>query len=496
MRIQKVLTVLVLLIPCGIVSAAGRAASTLDGCNIFPADNIWNAPVDQLPLDPMSATYINSISSDGDTFLHPDFGSGDWPPGSGAPIGIPYVSVPGTQPLIDINFIAYGGESDPGPYRTPLDAPIEGGSASTGDRHVLSLDHDNCILYELYRAFPNAMDWDADSGAVYDLNVNGPLRTDTWTSADAAGLPMLPGLVRYDEVTAGAIQHAIRFTAPFTRNVHVWPARHDAGSANTNYPPMGARLRLKANYDISGFSTPVQVILQGLKTYGMILADNGSGWYLSGAPDPLWDNDVLHELTTVPGSEFEVVDASVLMVDPDSGQARSWPPPPLFSDDFEDNDVSDWTFTKGVWTAAGGKMSASFNKKADNFPNAFTTGCSSCTIEADMQIDTPGARASLLGWYQDKQHYVELRLMDDKNKVLLKQYNGSSSSKKTASLAISAGVNYHVRMRFSSGKVIAEVNGLAPIVISAGLTTPNTVGFRIKATTGTSTVSFDGILVY
>ncbi|HSP07075.1 MAG TPA: hypothetical protein VLR94_07850, partial [Acidobacteriota bacterium] len=335
------------------------------------------------------------------------------------------------------------------------------------------------------------------SSAVYNLNVNGPLRTDGWTSADAAGLPMLPGLVRYDEVTAGAIHHAIRFTAPLTRNVHIWPARHDAGSANVNYPPMGARLRLKADYDILGFSTPVQVILQALKTYGMILADNGSGWYLSGAPDPSWNDDVLHELTTVPGSAFEVVDASVLMVDPNSGQARSWPPPPLWSDDFEDNDVSDWTHVKGTWSAAGGMMTGQFNKKADNFPDGFAAGCSSCIIEADMQVDIAGARVSLLGWYQDKSHYVELRLMDDKNKVLLKQYSSSASAKKAAPLTITPGTNYHVRVRYSGGKVIAEVGGLAPIVITAPTTPSGTVGFRVKSTTGsTASASFQQIVVY
>ena len=302
-------------------------APTHDGCPVFPADNIWNARVDQLPVHPMSDTYIESISLDGDDYLHPDFGSGVWPPGSNSPIGIPFVTVPGIQPTVPISYTAYGDESDPGPFPIPPDAPIEGGPDSDGDRHVLVLDRDNCVLYELYSAFPDGSGgWLADSGAVYDLNVNGPLRPDGWTSADAAGLPILPGLVRYDEVMAGAIHHAIRFTAPYTQNTYVWPARHHAGHPDTAYPPMGIRLRLKASFDISGYSPEMQVILTALKQYGMILADNGSGWYLSGAPNEAWDNDMLHEMDDVPGTAFEVVDASVLMVDDNSGQVRSWPP--------------------------------------------------------------------------------------------------------------------------------------------------------------------------
>ncbi|GAB4581225.1 MAG: hypothetical protein Fur0022_39720 [Anaerolineales bacterium] len=311
------------------VTSPPTGSPTLDGCPVFPADNIWNARVDQLPIHPMSETYIESISLDGDEYLHPDFGSGVWPPGSDSPIGIPFVTVPGVQPTVPISYTAYGDESDPGPFPIPPDAPIEGGPNADpeSDRHVLVLDRDNCILYELYQAFPDGSGgWLADSGAVYDLNVNGPLRPDGWTSADAAGLPILPGLVRYDEVMGGAIHHAIRFTAPYTQDTHVWPARHDAGDAETAYPPMGIRLRLKANFDISGYSPQMQVILTALKQYGMILADNGSGWYLSGAPNENWDNDILHEMDNVPGTAFEVVDTSVLMIDYNSGQVRSWPP--------------------------------------------------------------------------------------------------------------------------------------------------------------------------
>jgi uncharacterized membrane protein YgcG len=200
---------------------------------------------------------------------------------------------------------------------------IEGGSQSAGDRHVLVLDRDSCILYELFSAYPQQNGtWQTGSGAVYDLNSNA-LRPAGWTSADAAGLPILPGLVRYDEVAAGEIRHALRFTAPQTRSDYVWPARHEASSlTGEQIPPMGQRFRLKAGFDISRFSAPVRVILQAMKTYGLILADNGSAWYISGAPDSRWDNDMLvSELAQVKGSDFEAVDVSPLMVDPDSGLA-------------------------------------------------------------------------------------------------------------------------------------------------------------------------------
>lgn len=288
-------------------------------CPILPADNIWNRRVDDLPVDTRSLQYVSSIGID-DT-MHADFGSGVWPPGSTSPIGIPFVEVPAGQPNVTITFTAYGDESDAGPYPIPADAPVEGGPSGDGDRHVLVLDPDACMLYELFYAWPQTDgSWEAASGAVYDLRSNA-LRPDGWTSADAAGLPILPGLVRYDEVATGAITHAIRFTAPRTRRSHVWPARHDASSStDPSLPPMGQRFRLKASFDISGFSPDVQVILVALKQYGMILADNGSPWYLSGAPDSRWDNDVLHELGQIPGSAFEAVDVSALMVGPDSGQ--------------------------------------------------------------------------------------------------------------------------------------------------------------------------------
>lgn len=297
----------------------GTPPPQIAGCDIFPADNIWNTPVDSLPVHPNSAGYIATIGSS--TGFHADFGSGVWPPGSNSPIGIPTIDVPGTQSNVAVSF-TYDDESDPGPYPIPDDPPIEGGPDGDGDRHVLVLDRDNCILYELFNAFPQLDgSWTADSGAIFDLSSHD-LRPDGWTSADAAGLPILPGLIRYDEVAAGEISHALRFTASQTQDAYVWPARHEASSlTGTNYPPMGLRLRLKADYNISGFSPEIQVILQGLKTYGMMLADNGSPWYLSGAPDDSWDNDMLHELDVITGNDFEVVDVSSLMIDPDSGQA-------------------------------------------------------------------------------------------------------------------------------------------------------------------------------
>jgi chitodextrinase len=295
-----------------------QTGPSIAGCPIFPPDNVWNTPIDQLPVDPNSSAYISSIGAG--TGFHPDFGSGTW---DGAPIGIPYNVVPGTQPKVPVEF-GYADESDPGPYPIPPGAEIEGGYASDGDRHVLVIDSDNCVLYETWSSYPNPDgSWSAGSGAVFNL-LSHELRPDGWTSSDAAGLPILPGLIRYDEVASGEIRHAIRFTAPRTRRVYVWPARHYASSYTTPaYPPMGQRFRLKAGFDVSGFSPEVQVILRAMKLYGIILADNGSAWYVQGVPDPRWDNDMLvGELRRVTGSNFEAIDASSLMIDPDSGQAR------------------------------------------------------------------------------------------------------------------------------------------------------------------------------
>ena len=229
--------------------------------------------------------------------------------------------MPGTQTKYPASFL-YADESDPGPYAVPLDAPIEGGPNATGDRHAIAVDTTNCILYELYRAFPQTSSWVGDSGAIFDLRSNA-LRPSTWTSADAAGLPIMPGLVTYEEVMSGEITHAIRFTAPQTKREFVWPARHYASSlTGTQYPRMGERFRLKASFDISPFPPEVQVIRRAMKKYGIMLADNGSAWFISGKPDSRWNNTNLRTLSQVRGSDFEAVDATVLRVSADSGEAR------------------------------------------------------------------------------------------------------------------------------------------------------------------------------
>ncbi len=290
-------------------------AQTIAGCPVFPSSNVWNTPIDGLPVHPNSAAWVATIGAN--KSLVTDFGSGTY---QGEPIGIPFVVVPGSQPKVPISF-QYADESDPGPYPIPPNAPIEGGSQSTGDRHVLVIDRDNCVLYEVYSAYPQSDgSWQAGSGAIFPLNSN-KLRPETWTSADAAGLPIFAGLVRYDEVAAGEIRHAIRFTVPETQRAYLWPARHFASSlTGAQYPPMGARFRLKASVDISGFSPTNQVILRALKKYGMLLADNGSSWYISGAPDDHWNNDDLHTLRNLQGSDFEAVDESSFVVDPNSGE--------------------------------------------------------------------------------------------------------------------------------------------------------------------------------
>ena len=313
-RVSQTMKILSTLMVCTGIALA--QSPTIGKCPVFPSDNIWNTRIDQLAVHPSSSTWVNTIGAG--TGMHADFGSGLW---DGGPIGIPFVTVPGTQTKYPATF-TYQSESDPGPYAIPLNAPIEGGSASTGDRHTIAIDTDNCILYELYAAYPQAASWQAGSGVIFNLQSDA-LRTASFTSADAAGLPIFPGLVRYDEIVAGAINHAIRFTVPKTQNTYVWPARHEASSlTGTQYPPMGARFRLKASFNISTFSATNQIILRAMQQYGMMIADNGSSWYISGVPDSRWNNDDLHVLGTITGSNFEAVDVSPLMVDPNSGQAR------------------------------------------------------------------------------------------------------------------------------------------------------------------------------
>src|SRR5579885_686748 len=298
------------------VHAQAQGASSVGGCQLFPTDNIWNRDISTLSVQPNSANFIASIGLTG--HVHADFGSGLY---KGQPIGIPYTVVSGNQPAVPVSF-TYNSESDPGPYPIPANAPVEGGAQSTGDRHVIVVDSATCKLYELFNGFPQKDgSWKAGSGAVWNLNSNA-LLPKTWTSADAAGLPILPGLVRYDEVAAGAINHALRFTVSKTQRAFLWPARHDASSStNPNLPPMGLRLRLKASVNIASYPPQSRVILTALKRYGMIVADNGSSWFISGAPDNRWNNDDLAQLKNIPGSDFEVVDESQLQVSANSGQS-------------------------------------------------------------------------------------------------------------------------------------------------------------------------------
>ena len=275
-------------------------------CTIFPATNAWNQRVDALPVAANSAQLIQSIGLG--TGLHPDFGSGLY---DGQPIGIPYDVVSKTTKRFRAAF-TYADESDKGPYPIPKSVHIEGGRASTGDRHALLIDKDACKLYELYALYPKGAGWTAGSGAIWNLRTNA-VRPAGWTSADAAGLPIFPGLARYDEVARGVINHALRFTAARTRRQYVYPARHYASSSDDPaLPPMGLRVRLKASVDISSFPKQSRIVLQALKTYGMLLADNGSNWYISGAPNPKWSNDDLHSLGRITGSMFDVVDTTSL----------------------------------------------------------------------------------------------------------------------------------------------------------------------------------------
>lgn len=279
------------------------AAEKADAENIkiFPADNPWNQDISSSPVDPYNSQIISSFT---DNIIKADFGSGLW---ENAPIGIPYVVVCGNQPKLNVTFTDYGDESDTGPYAIPLEAPVEGNG--NGDSHVIAVDKDNGILYELFYARVNDGHWEASSGAIFNLNTN-EMRPETWTSADAAGLPIFPGLVRYEEIVKGIIDHPIRFTLQSSKVKpgYIYPARHKVNSSGGQYTlPFGARIRLKANFDISGYSATNQVILKAMKKYGLILADIGSNLYITGAPDERWDNKDLRNLGQVRGSDFEVV---------------------------------------------------------------------------------------------------------------------------------------------------------------------------------------------
>jgi hypothetical protein len=310
--VRRALPALVPLVALLLATAAPAATAPLGpaiaGCPVYPADNAWNQRVDRLPVARNSATLIASIGLDRP--VHADFGAGSF---DGETIGIPYVVVRGSRvPHVRPHFL-YGDESDRGPYPLPLDAPIEGGRNAGGDRHVIVVDRETCRLYELFDAHPHGVHaWSAGSGATWSLR-SDRLRPSGWTSADAAGLPIFPGLARWDEVAAGAIRHALRFTAPRTRDAFVYPARHSAGDGSSPaLPPMGLRVRLKRGVSLRGLPRQARVVAQAMKTYGLLLADNGSPWFVSGASDRHWSNDDLHALGRLHGSDFEVVDTSGL----------------------------------------------------------------------------------------------------------------------------------------------------------------------------------------
>jgi hypothetical protein len=308
------------------VAAQAVAASVTRGqtlprtqCPAFPADNVWNTPVTGLPVDPHSAVWMAHMAA-GSTYLHPDYGPG----GGSSPYGIPWQVTAAHPRFVHLHFL-YADESDRGPYPFSAQTPIEGGASSSGDRHALMVDPATCVLYELYDAHyhPGGAST-AGSGAIWNLRSNH-LRPAGWTSADAAGLPILPGLVNYDEVRSGHIDHAIRFTADTTSTHFIWPARHEAGSSgNTAYPPMGARFRLRAGFHLpaSQCFRACQVVIQAMKNYGLILADNGSNWYFQGTTDRRWTYTMVDQLKAIPAREFQAVNESCLMVNPNSGQAR------------------------------------------------------------------------------------------------------------------------------------------------------------------------------
>jgi hypothetical protein len=305
--------------PLVAATPAQSAARVLPGtrCPVFPADSYWHAPVAGLPVHPRSAQWLGHMSTDRD--LHPDFG----PAFGEAPVdyGIPVTVVRAGHPKVAVRF-TYAGESDRVRYPLGADTRIEGGRGSDGDRHAIVVDASTCRLYETWATEQQGTRWTAGSGATWRLRSNA-LRPDGWTSADAAGLPILPGLLRYDEVAAGRVDHAIRFTTDTTDRRHVWPARHDAGSVDDpSYPPMGARFRLRASYPISSYGRQARTVLRAMKTYGLVLADNGSPWFFQGTQDSRWRGGLLDQLKRIPASAFEAVDTAPLRVRAGSGRAR------------------------------------------------------------------------------------------------------------------------------------------------------------------------------
>jgi hypothetical protein len=322
----------------------GQGAS-LGGFVPFPANSLWNTDISATPVDPNSNAIINFIGAN--IGVHPDFGSGLY---KGSSVGIPYIIVGHQQPLLGVNYTASGAESDPGPMPIAVKAPIEGYPHPGGDRHVLVLDNVNCLLYELYGSYPQAASWNAASGAVWDL-LSDEQRPYGWTSADAAGLPIFPGLVRYDEVAAGRIPHALRFTLKKSQAAVVPPASHWAPNSSSSLAaPMGMRMRLKAGFDVSGFSAKNQVILNALKKYGMIMADNGSNMYISGTPDGRWDNNDLRALGQVTASDFEVIRMTPLYT---KNNVPSGAAPQILSFTANSNSISAGTPVTLSWQVSG-----------------------------------------------------------------------------------------------------------------------------------------------
>lgn len=298
-------------------ATAGTKVPGAPHCPMFPANNVWNTPITNLPVDVLSSAWLSSMSSS-TTLLHPDFGpSGD----AAVPYGIPFVVVSPRHPLVNVTF-EYASESDRGPYPFGASTPIEGGQSSSGDRHAIMVNPKTCTLYELYDARYSSSSSTAGSGAIWNLRSNR-LRPASWTSADAAGLPILPGLVTYDEVLSGKITHAIRMTAERTDSTYLWPARHEAGARDDpSLPPMGARFRLKRTFNISQYSSQAQVVLRAMQQYGLILADNGSNWYFQGAADPRWPIALINALKTIPANAFQAVNEAGLEISRNSGAAR------------------------------------------------------------------------------------------------------------------------------------------------------------------------------
>jgi hypothetical protein len=326
-RAGRLLVTTVVTIVAGTASigsgSTAQAAVTLvpgaPGCPMFPADNVWNTDIATLPVNADNAEWMASLDA-ANTLLHPDFGpSGD----PSNPYGIPYTVVPAGHPFVSITF-QYSDESDKGPYPLGSDTPIEGGQDATGDRHAIMVDPSTCTLYELYDAHFSPSGSTAGSGAIWNLRSDA-LRPEGWTSADAAGLPILPGLVNYDEAASGSMDHAIRFTAVCTQDAYIWPARHEAGQANPQCPPMGARFRLNANFSlpVAQCSAMCQTVITTMKNYGLILADNGSNWYFQGTADTRWTETEVDQLKQIPASSFEAVDESSLMVNVGSGQTAT-----------------------------------------------------------------------------------------------------------------------------------------------------------------------------